>query len=86
LVSSQQDLPGTEFLGFTLYVSMAASEVLAIDMVSDPSGFSVGPAPIPNNPFLIGKVYYAQTITLAACAPMGLGASQALAITIANVN
>jgi hypothetical protein len=82
LVASQQDLAGTPFLGFDLHVNLAAPEVIPLDMVSDPTGFGVAPAPVPNNPILVGLTYYGQTIALAPCAPFGLAASQGLAITI----
>ena len=82
IVTNNPDLAGLPILGFTLLVDLTSPEVYGIDMVSDPSGFAVGPVPISNNPFLVGRTFAAQTLTLAACAPNGLAASQGLMITI----
>lgn len=84
LVASDPDLGGTPLFGFNLHVGMASLEVYGIDMVSDPSGFAVGPAPIGNIPALIGVTYAAQTIALAPCGANGLAASQGLLITIVS--
>jgi hypothetical protein len=59
---------------------------LAFDAHSDPSGCGFAPAPIPNNPLIVGKTYYAQTFWVeshgAKCAPSGLVSSKGLSITI----
>jgi hypothetical protein len=86
LVTNNPDLAGTPFLGFTLLVDMASPEVYAIDMYGDPSGFAVGPVPIPSNPFLVGSTYAGQTLSLNACGPFGLAASQGLLVTIQSAN
>ncbi len=82
LVGNQQDLAGTPFFGTNLHVSLASTELLGIDLFGAPSGFGIGPAPIPNNPLLVGAVYHAQVISLAACAPFGIAASQGLTLTV----
>ncbi|MBL8694319.1 MAG: YncE family protein [Planctomycetes bacterium] len=82
IVTSLPDNAGTPFLGFTLWVNLASPEVITLDMPADASGFAYGPAPIPNNAALIGVQYHGEVITLAPCAPFGLGASHGLHITI----
>ncbi|MFN0207662.1 MAG: YncE family protein [Planctomycetota bacterium] len=84
LVGNVADVPGTPFFGFNLHVSFASTELYALDMISDPSGFAVAPIPIPNNPLLVGSTFAGQTISLAGCAPSGLAASQGLSVTIVN--
>jgi hypothetical protein len=84
IITNNPDFVGTPILGFTLLVDMTSPEVYGINMVSDPSGFSVGPVSISDNPLLVGKTYAAQTITLAPCASNGLAASQGLIVTIVD--
>jgi YVTN family beta-propeller protein len=82
LVGNVADGAGTPFYGFNLHVSLFSTELYALDMYSDPSGFGVAPIAIPNDPLLIGSVYAGQTISIEPCAPFGLSASQGVLIAI----
>lgn len=75
-------------IGATLHLDLFnATELIAANATSDASGFAVLPTPIPNNPSLIGKTYYAQTLwawAINVCFnfPYGISTSNGLAITI----
>ena len=69
-----------------LFVGIAgASEFYGLDMPSGAGGFGVAAAPIPNNPGLAGRTFYAQALSAwGGCQPttFGLSASSAVAITV----
>ncbi|MBI3819017.1 MAG: hypothetical protein HY286_10035 [Planctomycetes bacterium] len=73
-------------IGLTLYISIASTELLTFDFISDAFNNGRALAPIPNDPSLIGKKYYAQAIWYWAtgCVPssLSLSSSNAIEITI----
>ncbi len=74
-------------LGVLLHVDLLAStEVLALDIVSDPWGFGVADASIPNDVALVGKTYVLQCLWswggTCALPPYGLSTSNALELLI----
>lgn len=77
-------------LGILLHVDLlSASELLAYNIISDASGMGYAPAAIPNNPAVVGSIYYSQSVWVedpgfAVCstAQYGLVSSRGLAITI----
>jgi hypothetical protein len=71
----------------TLVDIVFATEVYALDMFSDGLGNTAAFAPIPNNPLLIGSVYFAQTLwawtfQCTASTPYNLSSSDRLTLTI----
>ncbi|MBI3819852.1 MAG: VCBS repeat-containing protein [Planctomycetes bacterium] len=65
LIVNAADAAGSDpfGLGFELLLDLAnATEIIAIDMPTDAAGAGAAAAPIPNDPTLIGKFYYAQAI------------------------
>ncbi len=65
LVADADLLPGGDpfGLGITLLVDLLqATEVLALDIASQPNGGASAPAPIPASPALSGKSYFAQAL------------------------
>lgn len=73
-------------IGIALYVDLfAATEVFALDMVSDAAGFAQFASPLAANPALVGKKYFLQVLwawNSCALPPYGLSASHGLEITI----
>lgn len=75
-------------LGVILHVDLFASgTVLTLDLPTDAAGRSQAALPIPNNPFLHGAQFYAQTVSAwpaAQCvpSPFGLSSSQGLKIVV----
>ncbi|MBI3818328.1 MAG: hypothetical protein HY286_06515 [Planctomycetes bacterium] len=90
IVTDLQDATGSDSfgIGLLMHVGLAgANEIIALDFYSDNLGFGVAAAPIPNDPSLIGKKYFAQAIWLwtpASCVPSnyGLSSSDGLEIQI----
>lgn len=90
LITDAQDLGGTDIFGVGILVHvgiLTATEVITVDLFSDPSGSSFAPAPIPNDPLLAGKVYFGQGIWFwnGACAlpsPYSLSSTRGLKLTI----
>ena len=90
IVCDAQDSAGSDpfGLGFILHLDLfTAVEILTFDLVSDAAGVGTAAAPIPQNPFLAGKTYYAQTLWRwdpGICLPstFGISSSNGLAITI----
>ncbi|MBI3817435.1 MAG: VCBS repeat-containing protein [Planctomycetes bacterium] len=63
LVTNSQDFAGSDpfAVGITLHVDFfSATEVYSLDAYSEVSGVNFSPAPIPNNPLIIGNTYFAQ--------------------------
>ncbi|MBL8695156.1 MAG: beta-propeller fold lactonase family protein [Planctomycetes bacterium] len=82
LVGNVQDLAGTAVAGIALHVSLLSTEILVLDTFSDSSGFGVCPAPLPTTSALAGLTYCAQILWIDGCAPQGLSASNAAAMTL----
>jgi hypothetical protein len=88
LVSNSQDLTGSDpfAIGVLLHVDLfIATEVLSLDIVSDPAGQALAPAPIPNTPPLVGSPYFACALWVwSSCSlpPFQLSSSRGLALTI----
>jgi hypothetical protein len=64
-VANAQDLTGSDpfALNLAIHVNVfAATEILALDAVSDVFGSGFAPAPVPNVPSLAGLDYFAQVI------------------------
>lgn len=89
-ITDSQDIPGSDAfnVGVKLHVDFFnATEAFVIDSYSDSAGLGILAIPVPNNPVLVGKTFYAQTVwawALTVCFnfPMGLSSSNGLAITI----
>lgn len=75
------DISGLDFL---LHISLASNELILLDIYSDAAGNGVAPSPIPNNPALSGRTYYAQAIWYAppACENVPFGFSSSLGLII----
>jgi hypothetical protein len=91
LASNVQDLTGSDPFYANLLTHFAfegATEVIALDVYSGPSGEQFAPAPIPNFPALVGKAYFLQTFWVEPpdqrCTHglAGLESSRGLAVTI----
>ncbi len=90
LVTDVQDVPGSDPFGIDvlLHSSFAgATEVLGLDILSGASGIGVAAAPIPANPLLVGRQFFASVLWAWAggpCVPSlyTLSSSVGLAITI----
>jgi hypothetical protein len=90
LISDLQDVAGSDSLGIDLLTHVGfigATELIALDAFSDGLGFATSAVPIPNNPLLVAKSYFAQNIWLwspTACVPStyGLSSSDGLEIAI----
>jgi hypothetical protein len=86
VLGTGQDLLGSDpfRLGLLLHIDPLSAALLAIPFSSDAFGNALAPAPIPNNPSLIGKTLYAQVLwawTSCPLPPFGLSTSQGLALT-----
>jgi hypothetical protein len=88
-VTDSQSLGGDPFsLGVNLLVDFSmATEVYGLDFLSDAAGMARAPAPLPNNPLLVGKVFYGQGLFAwpsGPCSPStySLSTSDAIALTI----
>lgn len=65
IITDSADAAGSDLfsLGILWHVDfLLASEVIALNIFSDAGGVGFAPAPIPNNPLVIGNKYYAQAI------------------------
>lgn len=89
LVTNAQDLAGSDpfGLGVLLHVGLlGATEVLALDMPSGLVTTGAAAAPIPNDPLLVGKRYFAQAIwpwpAWCALPPFGLSSSDGLELVL----
>lgn len=93
LVTDSQDLAGSDpfFLGLKLHVDFfAATQILSFDFLSDGGGFGFVSAPIPNDPSLVGQVFFAQALWVENHAAgddcshgmFGLESSNGISITI----
>ena len=88
ILADAQDLAGSDpfGIGVLLHVDLfTAVEVMTVDFVSDGAGNGLAAAPIPNNPFLIGKTYYAMALwAWSSCSlpPFNLSTSRGLALTL----
>jgi hypothetical protein len=87
LVADAQDLAGTDALtiGVLFHVSLATlTELLAFDIESDAFGVGSASTPIPFNPLLSGKRYYAQTLWVwNECTPSPFTLSSSRGCTLA---
>ena len=86
VLATGQDLLGSDpfGLGVLLHVNPLSAALLTLPFSSDALGNAVAPAPIPNNPNLIGQTLYAQVLwawTSCALPPFGLSTSNGLALT-----
>ncbi|MBL8695183.1 MAG: hypothetical protein JNJ88_13905 [Planctomycetes bacterium] len=77
-------------VGVLLHVDLlAATQVLALDVPSDAAGHSVSTVPIPNDPTLVGKDFFAQLLwawPTATCVlpPYNLSSTNGVALKIQN--
>jgi hypothetical protein len=87
LVADAQDLAGTDVLtiGVLFHVDLATlTELLAFDIESDAFGVGSASTPIPFNPLLSGKRFYAQTIwAWRECMPSPFSLSSSRGCTLA---
>lgn len=89
MISTAADVAGTNYYNFLIHIDLARI-VHSFDATSDPSGTSVVPTPIPNDPVLHGMTFYTQflwiedTILGAACgaSPAHVAASAGLSLVI----
>lgn len=95
IVADAVDVAGSDpfGLGILLHVDLLlATEVLTFDFLSNASGSGFQPVPIPNDPMLIGQVFYAQSLWAedtagglsCSVSPLHLVSSRGVAITIQN--
>jgi hypothetical protein len=89
LVTDSPDVPGTDLFGIGAIFHtdvFFATELLTFDFVSDGTGFGYAPAPIPNSPPLVGKIFYADTLwvwsTCSLVPPFNPSTSRGLKIKI----
>ncbi|MFN0205162.1 MAG: FG-GAP repeat protein [Planctomycetota bacterium] len=94
IITDSQDLAGSDpfGLGVLLHADLILpTEVITLDFYSDGTGYSeTAGATIPNNPTIVGNIYYAcalwawptSTCTLPGFNPYNLSTSRGLAITI----
>ncbi len=80
---------GTDVFGIgaqLLVDFLLATEVLGLDMNSDALGYGATPTPVPANPVLLGKTYYAQALWswggTCSLPPYGLSVSTAVQLTV----
>ena len=81
------DVQGNGSDPFALNIAMwvdifTATQVYALDAISDPAGLSSAPAPLPNNPLLAGTVYYFQFLQVDGACGQLVSASPGGQITI----
>jgi hypothetical protein len=86
VLATGQDLLGSDpfGLGVLLHVNPLSAALLTLPFSSDALGNAVAPAPIPNNPNLVGQTLYAQVLwawTSCVLPPFGLSTSNGLALT-----
>lgn len=87
LLGDTQDLAGTVLLGLRLHVGVAPpSALIQVGFGTGPTSTAVLPVPLPNVRALVGARLYAQAAmywgTACSLPPLGLSASNGLAITI----
>lgn len=89
MVTDAADFAGTDLLGagFLLHVDLLGSTQLhGLDVFGNGVGFGTAAAPIPSAPVLIGKTFYAQSLSanwLPACSsPFGISTSPGFEFTI----
>ncbi len=88
LVSNVADFAGSDPFGISVLLHvdlLTATEVISLDIVSNGSGVGSVPVPIPNNPLLVGSVYYLQALwAWTSCTPTtyGLSTSRGLSLTV----
>jgi hypothetical protein len=88
LVTNSKDLAGSDPFGIGVLLHadlLFATEVLALDIVSDALGAAAAAAPIPDNPSLVGAQYVVCTVwAWGGCAlpPYQLSSSGGLDLTI----
>jgi len=90
MIADAQDFGGSDpfNIGAVLYLNLlGATELIAASASSNSSGYAVLAVPVPNNPALISRTYYAQVLwtwPLSMCFnfPYGISTSNGLAITI----
>lgn len=93
IITDSQDMAGTDVfgLGAKMHVDFVyAMQLIALDFYSEANGFGVAPAPIPNDPSLVGQTFYAQSVWVedvangydCSAAQYHLVSSRGLAITI----
>jgi hypothetical protein len=79
VVTDKPDIVGHDSLGIgvILHVDLLGATTIGFfDGHSDPTGYGVGHAPIPNNPAIVGKTFYAQGLwAWTACKPSSLSLS-----------
>ncbi|HKE02286.1 MAG TPA: IPT/TIG domain-containing protein, partial [Planctomycetota bacterium] len=88
LVGNAQDLAGSDplALGVLFHVNpFLSTTIIGLDFTSDASGFATAPAPLPNDPAIVGSTLYGQVIWAwgGACplGAFGLSSSMGLRIT-----
>jgi drug/metabolite transporter superfamily protein YnfA len=88
ILADAQDLAGSDPFGIGVLIHVdlfTAVEVVTVDFVSDGAGNGLAAVPIPNNPFLIGKTYYAMALwAWSSCSlpPFNLSTSRGLALSL----
>ncbi len=88
LVTDLQDLAGSDPFGIDVQLHvdlLAATELIPLDMLSDAAGHGSVSVPIPNDPLLVGRTYYAQSLwAWLSCTPsaFGLSTSDGLEIVV----
>ncbi|MBI3817680.1 MAG: VCBS repeat-containing protein [Planctomycetes bacterium] len=88
LITDVQDTPGSDIFGIGILIHAAiagANDILLFDIVSDTSGYAALQTGIPNNPILLQRTFYAQSIWYDShcnATPSNFNSSHALGITI----
>jgi hypothetical protein len=89
LAGTSADSAGSDPFGWGILLHvdvLASTDLMALDMASDPGGLGFAPAKIPNDPALVGVTYHVQAIWhwAGACplGPLGLSSSRGLSVTI----
>ena len=67
------------FGGCTVLVTPGVATILTM---ASASGFATVPLPLPNNPALVGQLFFFQAVTLAPATPLGLAFSDGLRIAL----